>query len=526
MTSPWSNRWSVIAFAVVVDFTTMSRADVRVPAIFSDHMVLQCEKPAAVWGWAEPGEAVAVTLGEVEKSTTAGTDGRWSVALEPAASKSRSQTMTVRGRNLITVNDVLIGEVWLCSGQSNMAMQLNGLHGKVDRAEEEIAAADHPQMRMFVHDAPYSIYELATPPQKPLTDRSGKWVVCSPATAAQFSAIAYFFGRDIQRELRRPVGLVVSSVGGTPIEAWTSLSAQQMEPGIQPVLGDWQNRLKGYDSRRELKEFATAKQTWLKQRAAARKQGIAEPKAPSAFKNLDVMAPAGLFNGMIASLAPYAVRGVLWYQGERNAAGPLTHFYGLQLRTLVADWRAHWHDPTLYFAWVQLPGFGKQQRLPSEPSGWGVAVCEGQFAALDVPNTAMAVTIDLAAELGHPTNKVDYARRLAVLALHDVYGRTDVAARGPLFRSARRDGATMVLGFDHAEGLKPASGELVGFAIAGEDQKFHGATARIVEGSVIVSSKNVSAPAAVRYGWAAKPRCNLVNTAALPASPFRTDSWK
>jgi sialate O-acetylesterase len=403
---------------------------------------------------------------------------------------------------------------------------VKGLHGEVDRADEEIAAANHPQLRMFVHDAPYSIYELTLPPPQPQRDRPGKWVVCSPATAAQFSAIGYFFGRDIQQELHRPVGLVVSSVGGTPIEAWTSLAAQNAEPGLKPVLDDWQARVKDYDPSREQSAFEAAKMAWLKRRAEARKQGLSEPKAPSAFKNLGVMAPAGLFNGMMAPLAPYTVRGVLWYQGERNAAGPLTGYYGLQLRTLIADWRKHWHDPDLYFAYVQLPGFNKEQRLPSEPMGWGVAVRDGQRTALAAPHTAMAVTIDLKSEEGHPTNKVDYARRLSMLALHDVYGKKEFAARGPLFRSARLEGSMMVVTFDHADGLKAASGELTGFAIAGDNQEFHWAKAVIANGAVIVSSEDVPNPIAVRYGWAARPKCNLTNAAGLPASPFRTDDWK
>ncbi|MGC3972404.1 MAG: sialate O-acetylesterase [Pirellulales bacterium] len=427
----------------------------------------------------------------------------------------------------MTVDDVLVGEVWLCSGQSNMAMQLKGLHGQVDDCDAVIAAADHPQLRLFVHDAPYDIYALGVPPDEPQTDRPGKWIVCSPATAAQFSAIAYFFGVDIQRELKRPVGMVVSSVGGTPIEAWTSRAAQQAEADLKPVLDDWAKRLEGYDPSREQEAFLAAKQAWLKSRAAAVKQGKPAPKAPLPFKNLGVMKPAGLYDSMIVPLAPYTVRGVLWYQGEKNAAGPLTQLYGLQLRTLIQDWRKLWGDPSLYFAYVQLPGSGKPQKLPSEPTGWGVSVREGQFLAHKLPQTAMAVTIDLnAANQGHPTNKAAYARRLTLLALHDVYGQSGLAAHGPLFREVRRDGEALILTLDHADGLRTASGDLAGFAIAGDDKKFHAAEARIVNGTIVLTSPQVPQPAAVRYGWAANPTCNLINAAGLPASPFRSDDWK
>jgi sialate O-acetylesterase len=521
------DRAGILAALLIMVPALPALADVRLPAIFSNHMVVQADKPVDVWGWADPGEAIVVSFVGQDKSTTAAADGTWRVTIDPVGPTSKPQSLTVSGRNTLAVTDVLVGEVWLCSGQSNMAMQLKGLHGAVDRADEEIAAADHPQIRMFVHDAPYSIYEFASPPDEPMADRPGAWLVCSPATAARFSAIVYYFGCDLERELRTPIGLINSAVGGTPIEAWTSLSAQQAEPALKPVLDDWRGRLEGFDPRREQENAEQAKRQWLKRRADARKQGLAAPKAPGPFRNLDVMAPGSLFNGMIAPLAPYTVRGVLWYQGERNAAGPLSQFYGVQLKTLINDWRSRWHNPSLYFAWVQLPRFSREQRLPSEPGGWGVMVRDEMRKTLVVPHTAMAVTIDLGGVAdGHPTNKADYARRLSLLALHDVYGKSGRTARGPAFRSARRDGATMVLSFDDDGGIGAAAGELIGFAIAGDDQKFYWAKARIVDGNVVVSSDDVPNPAAVRYGWAANPKCNLINGAGLPASPFRTDDWK
>ena len=323
-----------------------------------------------------------------------------------------------------------------------------------------------------------------------------------------------------------PVGILSAAVGGTPIEAWTGLAAQQAEPSLKPVLDDWQKRLANFEPGREQTKFLEAKKIWLKQRAEAVKKGEPAPKAPLPFKNLGVMTPGGLFNGVIAPLVPFTIRGCIWYQGERNAAGPFTGLYGTQLKTLIADWRARWGGE-FYFAWVQLPGFGKGQSLPSEPNGWGVAVRDEMRKTLAVPRTGMAITIDLGGEkAGHPVNKADFAARLSPPVLHDVYGKEIPIWSGPLFRSAKREGDRMVLTFDHATGLRASSGALQGFAIAGSDQKFVRADAKVDGAKVIVWSDSVHEPAAVRYAWAGNPKCNLVNAAGLPASPFRTDEWK
>ena len=500
-------------------------ADVTLPALFSDHMVVQAGVPVAVWGWAGDGENVSVALGGHTARTTPGAGGEWLVRLAPLPASAQPQTLTVRGRNFLTVGDVLVGEVWLCSGQSNMEMQLKGLHGAVDNADAEIAAASHPTIRMFQHDEVYDIYQLRIPPAAPQRDRPGRWIVCSPATAAHFTALGYFFARELQQTLSVPIGLVHSSVGGTPIEAWTSREAQAAVPELQPMLADWKKRLTGYDPAAEQQANLASRKKWQQQAAAAKAAGAAPPKAPAAFKNLQVSTPSGLFHAMIAPLIPYTIRGVLWYQGERNAAGPFTGLYGLQLKTMIADWRARWHDE-FYFAYAQLPNFQKEQKAPSEPNGWGVSVREGQWRTTSVPHTGMAITIDLAnATAGHPTNKQAFSHRLALLALHDVYAQPIAIWSGPVLRAARRDGETMVLTFDHASGLAAKSGGLRGFAIAGADREFVWADARIEHGEVVVSSAAVKAPAAVRYSWATNPIGNLVNAGGLPASPCRTDEW-
>ena len=503
------------------------RADVRLPAVLSDHMVLQADAAVAVWGWAQPGEELTVSLPGQSHTAKAGEDGKWTLKLDPMKASATPVAMTVAGRNTLTVNDVLVGEVWLASGQSNMEMQIKGkMHGAVDHADEEVAAANHPEIRMFMHEAPFAIYGTEVPPGEPMADRPGHWHVCSPETVADFSALGYFFARNLRQELGSPMGILSAAVGGTPIEAWTSLAAQQSDPGLKPVLDDWQKRLAGFEPGREQAEYLKKKEAWVMQRAEAAKKGEAAPKAPLPFKNLAVMNPGVLFNGVIAPLIPYTIRGCIWYQGERNAQGPLTGYYGSQLRTLIADWRTRWGSD-FYFAWTQLPRFQKEQQLPSEPNGWGVVVRDEMRKTLAVPRTGMAITIDYGGEKeGRPTNKLEFAARLSPVVLHDVYARPIPVWSGPLFREAHRDGGTMVLTFDHAKGLKSADGELQGFAIAGADKKFVWAKARIEEGKVAVSSDAVPGPVAVRYAWAANPKCNLVNEAGLPASPFRTDDWK
>jgi hypothetical protein len=290
-------------------------------------MVLQADAAVNAWGWADAGETVSVAIAGQSQTTKTGADGKWMVKLGKLKPSGEPQTLTVKGRNTLTVGDILVGEVWLASGQSNMEMQIKGrMHGSVDRSEEEIAAAHFPQIRMFVHDAPFAIYELPVPPSEPLADRPGKWRVCSPETVADFSAMGYFFARDLRKQLGTAVGILSASVGGTPIEAWTSLAAQS-DPVLKPMLDDWQKRTANFDPEREQAAFLEKKKAWLKQRADAVKKGEPAPNAPSPFKNLRVMAPGGLFNGVIAPLVPFTIRGCIWYQGERNANGPFTGLY-------------------------------------------------------------------------------------------------------------------------------------------------------------------------------------------------------
>jgi sialate O-acetylesterase len=493
-----------------------ARADVRLPAIFSDHMVLQQDEACAVWGWADPGEEVTVTIAGQSKSTKAGNDGRWLVRLGKLK-VGGPHTLTVKGKNSLVVSDVLVGEVWLGSGQSNMAMTVN----RAKDYEQEQAAAKLPQLRMFTVER--------NPQPKPQADCKGRWVVCAPDTVGAFSATAYFFGRRLHQELKVPVGLINSSYGGTAVEAWTSLEAQSKLPEYKTIAEPWEKLTAlPYDEAKALaaydRQLAAHKEA-VKKAKAAGKQTPRPPVRP-VDPRLNQNHPANLFNGMIAPLIPYTIRGAVWYQGESNAGKPFAHLYGLQLATMIKDWRARWGDE-FPFAWVQLPDYRAPQKDPVENSGW-TTVREEMLKTLKLPRTGMAITLGLGeANDIHPKNKQDVGVRLAMWALAEVYGKKGVASSGPLLAGHKVRGSEVWLSFKHTDGgLKVPGGDLKGFAIAGEDRRWVRATARVEGDKVVVFSPAVKQPVAVRYAWADNPEFSLFNGAGLPAAPFRTDDWK
>ncbi len=479
-----------------------ARAAVSLPAIFSDHMVLQTGRDVPVWGWAEPGEEVRVALAGQTKTAKADAKGKWMVKLAPL-SAGEALTLTVKGQNTVTVSDVLVGEVWLCSGQSNMGMTVQG----VTNADQEKATAKYPKIRMFK--------DASNGADTPQERGKGAWVVCSPETVGGFSATAYFFGRDLQQALGVPVGLINSSVGGTPIEAWTSLEAQQAQPKLKPILEAW-------DPAKAQARYEKQLAAWQESAAKAKAAGKPAPRRP-ADPRRNNHRPANLFNGKIAPWIPYAIRGAIWYQGESNA-GNLAGLYGLQLETLVKDWRKRWGEGDFPFAWVQLPNFRKVQTQPVEANSNWALVREGMLKALKLPDTGMAITIDVGeANNIHPKDKQDVGKRLALWALAKVYGKK-VPASGPLPAGHQVAGNQVTITFKDADGgLVAKGGKLKGFAIAGPDHQWHWADAKIEGDRVVVSSLEVKNPVAVRYDWADNPIGNLYNGAGLPASPFRTD---
>ncbi len=353
--------------------------------------------------------------------------------------------------------------------------------------------------------------------------------MCSPKTVGGFSATAYFFGRELHKQLKVPVGLINSSVGGTPIQSWTGVKAQQRVPQLAPMIESLKRSIAAYDpeaaKQRYEKQLAEWKEAANTAKDHAQRDALNRRKPrPPQDPRLSQGSPGRLFNGMIAPLAPYAIRGAIWYQGEANAGG--WKLYGLQLRTMIAEWRALWNEGAFPFLFVQLPNFLAPQQKPGDPGGWAL-IREQFLKTLSLAYTGMAVTIDVGeAKDIHPKNKQEVGRRLAQWALAKTYHK-DVVASGPLYKSRRCDGDKIVVEFDYVDGgLAVRNGDqLKGFAIAGADKKYVWADAKIVGRTVVVSSPDVETPAAVRYAWANNPECNLINKAGLPASPFRTDDW-
>lgn len=501
---------------VLFSFTaTMVRADVRLPAVFSEHMVLQRNAAAPVWGWAEPGEAVTVSIAGQTKTATADAAGKWSVKLDKLPA-GESLTLVVSGKNKITVNDVLVGEVWLGSGQSNMQMCVKS----AGNLEQEKAAAKCPQIRMFT--------VARHPALTPQTDCEGEWVVCSPETLVGFSATAYFFGRELHQKLGVPVGLIAASVGATPIETWISMDKQEGEKEFDLVFGEWAEKLRvPYDPVKAQAQYEKQMAAWrtnsAKRVAEGKPAGYApeKPVHPREHKNY----PANLFNGMIAPIIPYAIRGGIWYQGENSGRKGFAKLYEKQLPLLIEDWRERWGQGEFPFAWVQLANYRSFTNSPSPVSHWAT-VREGMLKSLAVTNTGMAIAIDVGeADNIHPKNKQAVGHRLGLWALAQVYGEK-IPFSGPLPAGYKISGDEIILSFKHTDGgLVAKDGDLRGFVIAGADKQWHWAMARIKGEQVVVLSPEVKSPVAVRYAWADNPKCNLYNGAGLPASPFRTDDW-
>lgn len=474
-------------FAVVIATAFAScpvHAATHIAPIFSDHAVVQAGKPIPVWGTDSAGQSVNVTLGDQSKIAQTGADGKWSVTFDPMQSGS-PLVLKAEGSSTFSVNDVLVGEVWICAGQSNMALPVS----KAMNFDAERTAANFPDIRMLVNN---------------------HWIQCSPETVGNFSAAAYFFGREIEQKQKTPVGLINCSSGGTPIELWTSTEAQQAVPEISAVLNA--------PPAAQFSSQADAAQAQSDQNQAKEVEG---KKAIDVAKT----GPGYLFNSRIMPLVPYAIRGVIWYQGEANSYTTHANIYGLQIATMIKDWRNRWGYDFSFIS-VQLPEIGKPQADPVETCG-RVLVREGELQSLSLPNTGLAVLLGTGEiKSNHPVNKQEAGKRLADWALATVYQQKDVVASGPLPESNKVDGDKITITFSHADGLTAqGGGDLKGFAIAGSDMKFVWGTATISGNTVSVSSPDVSRPVAVRYAWASNPaEANLYNGAGLPATPFRTDT--
>lgn len=478
-----------------------AQAAVTLPAIFSDHMVLQSGKPVPVWGTADANEEVTVAIAGQKKTAKADAGGKWSVKLDALTVTAEPQTLTIGDK---TINDVLIGEVWLGSGQSNMGLQVQGAKDY----EASKAAANVPLIRVFTESS-----SAMTTAQ---TVGKGSWVICSADTVGRFSATLYFFGRNVYDVLKQPLGLINSSVGGTPIESWISPEAQQASAELKPFFEAMKKDKAEFDEAKVKAAYQRQVKKWAEEVKKAKAEGKPLPRKPrdpieTRVRKGDV---GGLFNGKISPLIPYAIRGAIWYQGEANSNGFKPPFYQAQLTLLAKDWRTRWNDE-FPFAWVQLPNFTK----PGE--GWPIVREQMLNALSTIPNSGMAITLDIGmAKNIHPTNKQDVGHRLALWALGEVYHKDVADTSGPLIDKAMVKGGTFVLTFKHAKGLT-AKGDLAEFEVAGADGQWQPADAKIEGETVVVSSKAVAEPKQVRYAWKDNPVATLFNGAGIPASPFR-----
>lgn len=504
-------------------------ADVRLAAIFSDHAVLQRDRPLPIWGWADPGEKVRVRFGNETAVATAARDGRWQVMLKPRPASKEPASLEVAGRNQLSVRDILIGDVWLCGGQSNMEWSLAGCN-----AHDDIRSANLPLIRHFGVQA-----HFASVPQKDVT---GRWVPCKPETAAGFTAVGFYFARRVQQDVDVPIGLLRSCVGGTNIELWMSQETLMDTPALAPYAKTMRESLTAY--RTELAAVVPDIEDWAGRAREAIRGGSEVPMPPAMPKfpfGEEMHRPrcVTLHNGMIAPLVPVALRGVLWYQGENNSGNAAEGAqYVEKKRAMLNDWRKWFGDPELPFYFVQLAAWQKPSPQPAGGDGWAF-IRDAQRKCLALPHTGMAVAIDVGdANDIHPKNKADVGERLARWALANQYGEK-IEPSGPLFRELRVAGNRAVVSFDHVGagltvGRKPGrgafeadeGGALQRFAIAGKDRKWVWADARIEGDTVVCTHGDVPDPVAVRYAFSMNPEgANLYNKDGLPASPFRSDDW-
>jgi sialate O-acetylesterase len=479
-------------------------SEVTVPKILSDHAVLQRSAPIHIWGSGSAGEQVTVSLHGQKVSGTTDELGRWSVFLKPEDAGG-PYDLVVQGTNTIKLSDILIGDVWFASGQSNMEMPLNGFPGSavVKDSATEIAHANQPEIRLLRVDHKSSEY--------PLGDQDSSWTVCTPETAAHFSAVAYFFGRALQQRVHVPIGLIDSTWGGTPAEAWTSLDGLSADASLMPV---FQTRGEMVDQQADAQAIIAREES---ESALAKQQNRPVPTRPW-HPDPASWAPAGLFNGMVAPATPYSIKGVIWYQGESNSGLARAPLYSKLFPALISDWRTKWRQGNFPFLFVQISSFKSD-----ETEIWGI-VRDAQRRTLALTNTGMAVSLDVGdPDNVHPSDKQTVGNRLALAALALAYGQA-IEYSGPLFRQVTSEGTSLRIWFDHVgSSLSAKGGSLQGFEVAGQDHRFVAASARLDGATVVVSAATLQTPVYVRYAWANATKGNLYNSAGLPASTFTSE---
>jgi sialate O-acetylesterase len=505
------NKYTILLLISLIASVT-ARADVSLPDVIASSMVLQQKQAIPIWGAAEPGESVTVTFGKVKKTVVADASGRWRVDLGKFRANSSPQSMTIAGKNTIVLNDILVGEVWLVAGQSNMQRLLR----ETDNGEAVQAAANHPNIRLFNVSR-----EVAF---KHRTGKLAEWAACTPESVKEFSAAGYYFGVELEMELKVPIGLINSSYGGSQAEAWTPVEYLLADPDLKATV----ERTKIWDAERPRVrvEYDEAIKKWRENSDKQRAAGVRpspSPAVPDALREYRIA--ASIYDRMISPLIPFAIKGVIWYQGESNEAR--AEQYNILLPTMIRSWRERWGAGNFHFGIIQLPNYRRIKDEPEE-SAWSFLREAQRRTALTTPNTGLIVTIDIGeANDIHPKNKVDVGRRMFRWAMRQAYART--LPDSPMLNKAEAKGTKILLTFDNAgSGLKIGSGDtLAEFAIAGADRKWLWAEAKIIgKDKIEVWSPQLSAPVAVRYAFNSNPKHpNLTNDSGLPAAPFRTDSW-
>jgi sialate O-acetylesterase len=498
--------------ALVAGPVPIARGDVRVPAIFGNHMVFQRDQKDRVWGWADPGEEVTVKIAGQSQAAKAGSDGAWHVVLSAMAAGG-PHTLSIQGKNTLRFDDVLVGEVWICSGQSNMQWPLAfSFNGDLD-----IVAATDPNIRLI------TVPNVGT--QEPQQNFKGEWQTAGRQTVGWFSAVGYVFGRRLRQTLNVPIGLINDSWGGSACESWIRRDVLAADQKFAPLMKHWEKLEK--DLREVKADYESKRAQW---QAAVAKAKAEKKEAPPPPQNPDDLMygnarPGNIYNGVLKPTIGYGIRGAIWYQGESNVGR--AYQYRDLFPLMIKSWRDEWGQGDFSFYWVQLADFLAEVPKPQD-SAWA-ELREAQTMTLHrLPRTGEAVIIDAGdANDIHPRNKEVVGNRLARWALARDYG-LNVACQSPTYREMKKQGSKITVRFDHAGGgLKTADvDELRGFAIAGNDRKFIWAKAKMVGRDAIeVWSDQVAEPAAVRYAWADNPVCNIYSNEGLPLTPFRTDDW-
>jgi sialate O-acetylesterase len=483
--------------------------DLKMPAIFSNNMVLQRDIEIPVWGQGKPDSDVSLLMTDIKLKCKSDASGKWMTRIPPRkAGGPFEMTIESKGEK-IAFKNVMFGDVWVCSGQSNMVWTLS----KSLNGEKEAMSANYPNIRLFTVKR-----QIAA---SPLSDTEGSWAECSPSAVNDFSGVGYFFGKEIHKNIEVPIGLIQSAWGGTPIESWMSEEVLKSDPDFLPIYGKWKELLDNYPEKKE--DYDKKLTDWEKRKKEAEQKGEPVPRKPVPPTGPNSpRQPNVLFNGLVSPIIPYGIKGVIWYQGESNANR------GYQYRKLfpamIADWRKRWALGDFPFLFVQIANF----QVADPKKGTWPELREAQLMTIKKsPNTGMAVTIDIGEPKDiHPRNKEDVGKRLALCAMKFAYGK-DIEYSGPIYRDMAIEGEKIRISFDHAGGglISRNNDPLKGFVICGEDRIFMPAQAKIEGNTVIAWNESVKNPVAVRYGWESAPEVNLYNITGLPASPFRTDNF-